>query len=72
MRMEGSELVHARPVEARQHGIEIVHQDLALCDNLTAAANVFLGRELPQGLGPFQMLDYAAHVPARRRRSSPS
>ena len=31
-----------------QKGIEIVYQDLALCDNLTAAANVFLGRELTQ------------------------
>ena len=52
MRMDGSELVLHRPVEARQHGIEIVHQDLALCDNLTAAANVFLGRELRRGFGP--------------------
>src|SRR4026208_665307 len=43
MRMEGRDLVMHRPIEARQHGIEIVHQDLALCDNLSAAANVFLG-----------------------------
>ena len=42
------------------HGIEIVHQDLALCDNLTAAANVFLGRELRRGLGPVSILDYAS------------
>ena len=48
-----------RPVEARRHGIEIVYQDLALCDNLTAAANVFLGRELRRGFGPFAILDYA-------------
>src|SRR5262245_44830653 len=34
------------PREAQREGIEIVYQDLALCDNLTAAANVFLGREL--------------------------
>ena len=58
MRMEGRELVLHRPVEARQHGIEIVHQDLALCNNLTAAANVFLGRELRRRIGPFQILDY--------------
>jgi simple sugar transport system ATP-binding protein len=58
MHMEGKELVLHRPVEARQHGIEIVHQDLALCDNLTAAANVFLARTSP-GLGP-SGLDYAA------------
>jgi simple sugar transport system ATP-binding protein len=59
MRMEDKELVLHRPVEARQHGIEIVHQDLALCDNLTAAANVFLGRELRKGIGLFGVLDYA-------------
>jgi simple sugar transport system ATP-binding protein len=60
MRMEDKELVMHRPVEARQHGIEIVHQDLALCDNLTAAANVFLGREQRLGIGPFKILDYAS------------
>jgi simple sugar transport system ATP-binding protein len=59
LRMEGKELVMHRPIEAREHGIEIVHQDLALCDNLTAAANVFLGREVHRGAGPFRVLDYA-------------
>jgi simple sugar transport system ATP-binding protein len=59
MRMEDKELIMHKPVEARQHGIEIVHQDLALCNNLTAAANVFLGRELRLGLGPLKILDYA-------------
>lgn len=58
MLMEGREVVLHRPVEARQHGIEIVHQDLALCNNLTAAANVFLGREMKMGIGPFKVLDY--------------
>jgi simple sugar transport system ATP-binding protein len=58
--MDGQEIVMHRPLEARQHGIEIVHQDLALCDNLTAAANVFLGREMRIGFGPFQILDYAS------------
>ena len=60
MQMEGQELSMHRPIEARRHGIEIVHQDLALCDNLTAAANVFLGRELRKGYGPFKILDYVA------------
>lgn len=58
--MDGKEIVMHRPVEAREHGIEIVHQDLALCDNLTAAANVFLGRELRLGFGPLKILDYAS------------
>ncbi|QPC92130.1 ATP-binding cassette domain-containing protein [Mesorhizobium sp. INR15] len=60
MRMDGKELILHKPVEARQHGIEIVHQDLALCNNLTAAANVYLGRELRRGVGPFRILDYAS------------
>ncbi|TGQ69919.1 sugar ABC transporter ATP-binding protein [Mesorhizobium sp. M00.F.Ca.ET.186.01.1.1] len=60
MRMDGKELLLNKPAEARQHGIEIVHQDLALCNNLTAAANVYLGRELRRGIGPFRILDYAA------------
>jgi simple sugar transport system ATP-binding protein len=59
MKMDGREIVLHRPVEARRHGIEIVHQDLALCNNLTAAANVFLGRELRKGVWPFEILDYA-------------
>lgn len=59
MRMEGHELILHRPVDARRHGIEIVHQDLALCNNLTAAANVFLGRELSRNIGPMKVLDYA-------------
>lgn len=58
--MDGKEIVMHRPLDARQHGIEIVHQDLALCDNLTAAANVFLGRELRRGFGPIKVLDYAS------------
>lgn len=60
MLMDDREVVMHRPLEARQHGIEIVHQDLALCDNLTAAANVFLGRELMTGIGPIRVLDYKA------------
>ncbi len=59
IRMEGAELVMHKPVDARRHGIEIVHQDLALCDNLTAAANVFLGRELRRGVWPLSILDYS-------------
>ena len=51
-----------KPIDAREAGIEIVYQDLALCDNLTAGANVFLGRELKKKIGPFSMLDYAATV----------
>jgi simple sugar transport system ATP-binding protein len=60
IRINGNEVHFHRPIEARQHGIEIVYQDLALCDNLTAAANVFLGRELRRWVWPIRILDYAS------------
>ena len=34
------------PQDAASHGIEIVYQDLALCDNLDIVQNMFLGREI--------------------------
>jgi simple sugar transport system ATP-binding protein len=49
-----------KPVQAREAGIEVVYQDLALCDNLTAAANVFLGREIVKRAGPLSFLAYGA------------
>jgi simple sugar transport system ATP-binding protein len=59
IRIEGEEVHFSKPLEARQKGIEIVYQDLALCDNLTAAGNVFLGRELKKKFGPIRFLDHA-------------
>lgn len=48
-----------RPIDAQRAGIEVVYQDLAICNNLSAAANVFLGRELTRQIGPLRILDYA-------------
>jgi len=56
--LQGRKVHFHKPADARQAGIEIVHQDLALCDNLTAAENVYLGREAMRGVGPFRVLDY--------------
>jgi simple sugar transport system ATP-binding protein len=58
--VDGETVHFHKPVEARRKGIEIVYQDLALCDNLTAAANVFLGRELCSQIGPFKVLNFRA------------
>jgi len=45
VRFEG-EVVHLHsPREASRLGIEVVYQDLALCDNLDIVQNMFLGRE---------------------------
>ena len=44
--------VHIRtPREAAALGIETVHQDLALCDNLDIVQNMFLGRETVRHFG---------------------
>jgi simple sugar transport system ATP-binding protein len=56
--MQGRKVAFHKPSDAREEGIEIVYQDLALCDNLTAAENVFLGRELLRRIGPLRVLDY--------------
>jgi simple sugar transport system ATP-binding protein len=60
LRLDGEPCHFARPVDARGRGIEIVYQDLALCDNLTAAANVFLAREIKRKVGFVSVLDYNA------------
>lgn len=58
MRIADQQVALHSPADARAQGIEIVYQELALCDNLTAAANVFLGRELMRRVGPVKVLDY--------------
>jgi simple sugar transport system ATP-binding protein len=58
--IDDEEVHFSKPLEARDKGIEIVYQDLALCDNLTAAGNVFLGRELKKRAGPVVWLDHGA------------
>lgn len=48
---EGKEVHISDPKQANALGIEVVYQDLALCDNLDVVANMFLGREDTRGLG---------------------
>lgn len=60
IRIDGGTSELHSPKDARSKGIEIVYQDLALADNLTAAANIFLGRERTVGWGIFRILDYRA------------
>lgn len=43
--MHGREVPIGSPHDAADLGIRIVYQDLALCENLDVAANLFLGRE---------------------------
>jgi D-xylose transport system ATP-binding protein len=43
---EGQEVHIHSPKDAAKLGIEVVYQDLALCDNLDVVQNMYLGREL--------------------------
>jgi D-xylose transport system ATP-binding protein len=43
---EGHEVHISSPKDAAKLGIEVVYQDLALCDNLDVVQNMYLGREL--------------------------
>jgi D-xylose transport system ATP-binding protein len=47
---EGRHVTVHSPRDASALGIEIVYQDLALCDNLDIVQNMFLGRERVSGL----------------------
>lgn len=47
---EGQKVHVGGPRDATALGIEIVYQDLALCDNLDIVHNMFLGREVKKGI----------------------
>jgi len=49
IRYNGAPVTIGSPREAAALGIEIVYQDLALCDNLDIVGNMFLGRESKRG-----------------------
>jgi D-xylose transport system ATP-binding protein len=51
IRVNGTPVAIHNPRDAREHGIEVIYQKLALADNIDAAGNVFLGRELRSRTG---------------------
>ncbi len=56
---QGREVDIATPMDALAMGIETIYQDLALAENLTTPANIFLGREkLKRWLGVLPVLDH--------------
>jgi len=50
MTFDGQPVTIHGPKDANALGIEVVYQDLALCDNLDVVHNMFLGREVRSGL----------------------
>jgi len=57
IRVDGKDATIHNPRDAKAYGIETIYQQLAVADNVDAAANLFLGREL---VTPFGTLDDAA------------
>jgi D-xylose transport system ATP-binding protein len=55
--LEGEPVHFRSPEDAREAGIETVHQNLALVEDLTVWQNLFLNRELVRRLGPVAILD---------------
>jgi len=51
IRINGEKASINSPIDARNYNIETIYQTLALADNLDAASNLFLGRELTTPLG---------------------
>ncbi|MEU3980595.1 ATP-binding cassette domain-containing protein [Streptomyces sp. NPDC026672] len=66
---KGTPVRFSGPTDARDQGIETVYQDLALAQDLDAAANLYLGRELPRRgvLGKIGFLDKAGMRTSARR-----
>ncbi|RYE85247.1 MAG: sugar ABC transporter ATP-binding protein [Hyphomicrobiales bacterium] len=50
VRLDGQPVEITNPREAQKRGIAIIHQELALMRDLTAAQNIFIGREPRRGL----------------------
>jgi len=62
--IDGQPVTISNPRDAKALGIETIYQTLALADNIDAAGNVFLGRELRSRMGS---LDAAAMESATRK-----
>ncbi len=59
--VEGHPVRLGSPADARELGIEMVYQDLALAGNLRIDENIFLGRELTRRIGPLHIVDHKAN-----------
>lgn len=64
IRVNGEVATIETPRDARRYNIETIYQTLALADNLDAASNLFLGRELTTAMG---FIDDAAMEAETRR-----
>ena len=65
--LKGRTVSFTSPQDARDQGIETIYQDLALADNLSIGANIFLGREpMRRAFGFLPVLDRARMAEAAK------
>lgn len=65
--LDGQVVTFASPAESRARKIEMVYQDLALCDTVDVAGNLFLGREPKRRLLGLPLLDKARMLAEARQ-----
>ena len=65
--INGQPATYSTPVEARRQKIEMVYQDLSLCDTIDVAGNLFLGREMLNAPRTLGFLNKRAMVDAARQ-----
>ena len=70
--INGEPVTIHQPRDAQKHGIETIYQKLALAENIDAAGNVFLGRELRTRYGCARRLGHGGGDPEGRRAAQPS
>jgi D-xylose transport system ATP-binding protein len=70
--IEGNEVSINNPRDAKGHGIETIYQTLALADNVDAAANLYLGRELKTAFGTLDDVAMEAETRKVMHRLNPN
>lgn len=70
--INGEQVEINNPRDARAYNIETIYQTLALADNLDAAANLFLGRELVTGMGTVDDVQMEAETRKIMARLNPN
>src|SRR5438309_9731344 len=71
IRLKGADVDIPTPRAAQHLGISIIHQELSLMPHLTAAQNIFIGRE-PPGRIPFVLDEGKLNEQARASFTSPN
>jgi len=72
IKISGEKVTINNPHDAKAHGIETIYQTLALADNIDAAANLFLGRELRTMWGTLDDVAMEAETRKVMKRLNPN